>query len=563
MDVSVIIPARNEEFLQRTIDSVLSASKADTEVIAVLDGYWPTPGVEDNERVRLIHLSESIGQRAAINMGVRLSNAKYVMKLDAHCILDDGFDVKLMADMEEDWVVLPRMYNLDVFHWKCLECGREENQGPKPEKCQQCGKTKFERKIVWKPRKHHNDYMWFDTNLRMAYFDGNYLKPYGDDINELKLKYSHKTRDWAQYEITDVMNGLGACWFLSRDWYWHIGGCDEAHGSWGQQAVEMACKAWLSGGRHVVNKKTWFAHLFRTQGGFSWPYPMHNSDVEKARAYSRDLWLNDKWPMAKRKFSWLIEKFSPLPGWDVSNSRQTTAKQPTSGIIYYTDNQCEERVALAARQQIKNSVNGMPIVSVSLYPLMDFGKNIVYRGERGHITYFRQILTALEHLNTDIVYFCEHDVLYNPTHFMLKPADEYIYYYNENTWKVCAKTGQALFYYTKQVSGLFGYRKLLLDHYRKRIERIEREGFSRGMGYEPGTHRPPNGIDGYRAEGVFSEIPLIDIRHNSNLTANRFSRDKFRSQRSCEGWTMASEVPGWGRTKGRFNEFLLGLNDVY
>lgn len=63
----------------------------------------------------------------------------------------------------------------------------------------------------------------------------------------------------------------------------------------------------------MVNKKTWFAHYFR--GNVGWPYDITNKEVEHARKYSRDLWLNDKWPKATRKFQWLLDKFDP-PGWD-------------------------------------------------------------------------------------------------------------------------------------------------------------------------------------------------------------------------------------------------------
>jgi len=53
-----------------------------------------------------------------------------------------------------------------------------------------------------------------------------------------------------------------------------------------------------------------------------------------------------------------------------------------------------------------------------------------------------------------------------------------------------------------------------------------------------------------------SEQPNIDIRHKGNLTPSRWSRDKFRNQKYCQGWTEANEVPGWGVTFGRFDEFL-------
>jgi len=109
---------------------------------------------------------------------------------------------------------------------------------------------------------------------------------------------------------------------LKRDRFWELGGCDEAHGSWGQFGTEWACKTWLSGGRLITSKRTWFAHMFRTGNfrgsgwlGGSFPYPISGDAQEYAKRYSRDLWLNNKWPGAKHKLSWLIKKFWPVPGW--------------------------------------------------------------------------------------------------------------------------------------------------------------------------------------------------------------------------------------------------------
>jgi len=121
--------------------------------------------------------------------------------------------------------------------------------------------------------------------------------------------------------IDEVMSCMGCCFFMHKDRYWELGGCDEGHGHWGQQGVEIACKAWLSGGRLMVNKNTWFAHFFRGGGvpdgeqrGAPWP-GFTQEMVDKARDYSEDLWLNDKWPQAKNKFKWLLEKFNP-PTWE-------------------------------------------------------------------------------------------------------------------------------------------------------------------------------------------------------------------------------------------------------
>ena len=111
-NLSILIPARNEQFLARTIQDILENLRGDTEVIVVCDGNWPDPPVEDHERVTLIYHSESIGQRAAINEAARLSTAKFILKADAHCSFAPGFDVALMADCEYDWTMVPMMWNL-------------------------------------------------------------------------------------------------------------------------------------------------------------------------------------------------------------------------------------------------------------------------------------------------------------------------------------------------------------------------------------------------------------------------------------------------------------------
>jgi len=112
------------------------------------------------------------------------------------------------------------------------------------------------------------------------------------------------------------MSFIGACWFMYRQRYWDLDGLDEKHGSWGQVGTEMACKTWLSGGKLLTSKKTWFAHMFRTKHpGFGFPYKMSGNQQEKAREYSQDIWLNNKWPKQKYPLEWLVERFKPVPDW--------------------------------------------------------------------------------------------------------------------------------------------------------------------------------------------------------------------------------------------------------
>jgi len=531
MDLSILIPARNEMFLAKTVENVLENIRADSEIIVVCDGSWPNPPIEDNPRINLIYHSESIGQRAATNEAAKLSKAKFIMKLDAHCKVSPGFDEILMDDCQYDWTIVPRMYNLHAFDWVCQNCQDRVYQGPKPSECRKCNQSNFEMDIIWKEKTNPtSDFMRFDKELHFQYW------------------MAYKKRPEAQGDLAETMSLLGACWLMHRERYWELDGLDEAHGSWGQMGTEIACKTWLSGGRLITNKKAWFAHLFRTQPGFGFPYP--NPGAHKAQEYSRNLWLNDKWVKAKHPLSWLIKKFAPVPDWDIEK------KELAKGVVYYTDNRLDCDIMLSVQKQLSHSVNGHQIVSVSLQPL-EFGQNIVFDGDRSILTMFKQILAGLEACQADIIFFCEHDWLYHSSHFSFVPPREDTFYYNENSWKVNSQTGQALFYYCKQTATLCAYRELLIEHYRKRIERVEKEGkYDRHIGFEPGCHSFPRGIDNYKTESWMSEYPNIDIRHDKNLTPSRWSQGQFRNQKYCQGWTLSDSVPGWGMTKNRFPEFL-------
>jgi glycosyltransferase involved in cell wall biosynthesis len=301
-DLSVLIPARCETWLARTIRDIREHSEADTEVIAVLDGDWPEPPVIDDPKVILIHVTDPIGQRGAVNVAAALSRAEFVMKLDAHCAVDQGFDAKLIApyrngELTRTTTTIPRMYALHVFDWVCKTCQARYYQADPVPVCT-CGASEFETQEVWQPRTFRlTDFGRFDNTMHWQYWRKYYKRPE------------------AQPDLADVLSSVGASFFMRRDRFLELDGLDEKHGFWGQFGTEISCKSWLSGGRQVVNKRTWFAHFFRV-GKLRFPYPISGEAQERAREYSRDLWLNDKWPKAVRPLSWLIDHFAPVPGWN-------------------------------------------------------------------------------------------------------------------------------------------------------------------------------------------------------------------------------------------------------
>lgn len=551
MELSIVIPARNEMFIRQTVENIISNIRGDTEVIVVLDGYWPEDKLVDDPKLTVVHFGESIGQRAATNVAVKLSKAKYIMKMDAHCAVDEGFDVKMIKDMQDDWTMVPIMYNLHAFDWLCKKCGNREYQGITPTSCPKCDNiTDFERVIVWKEKRNPESTSYcFDAEPHFQYFK------------------EFKQRPEGQGDLTETMSLQGSCFMLTRDKYWELNICDEEFGSWGSQGIEVAVKTWLSGGRVIVNHNTWYAHMFRTKGGdFGFPYPISGKQTAHAKKMAKELFFNNKWPLQKKPLYWLVEKFWPVPGWtqeqldelkkanfnievvpSVPDPISSQASEKISrGMVYYTDNKCDKEILKVVQENINNIRNGNRLVSVSLKPI-DFGENIVLNLERSALTMFKQILAGLNEIDSDIVFFIEHDVLYHPSHFDFVPPKKDVFYYNQNTWQIRLADGFAVRWDCKKTSQLCAYRDLLISHYEERIRRVEKEGFTRRMGYEPGSHNRPERVDNYKAETWFSQYPNLDIRHDKNLTSSRWHPSEFRSQKNCRNWKEShiSQLDGW------------------
>lgn len=558
-DLSILIPSRNEMFLKNTIENIFANIEGNTEVIAILDGGWPIDNLADHDDLRLIYNPQSIGQRAATNQAARLSKAKYLMKCDAHCSFDKGFDIKMMREMRDDFTMAPLMKNLHAFDWVCAD-GHRRYQGPSGP-CKECGKE-TKRDILWKAKDRPKSVSYcFDSTPHFQYF-GDYAK-----------------RPESQGEITETMSLQGSCFMLTRDKYWKLGVCDENFGSWGSQGIEVAVKTWLSGGRVMVNKKTWYAHMFRTQGGdFGFPYPISGTDQEKAKSFARDLFFNNKWDKQVRPLSWLVEKFWPVKGWsgeDLAKLKANTFRfrnsdsdikpaeiepvsdqlpaqgiiyqnRPTRGIIFFTDNRLKLKIAHRVQRQLKkiSKTKHIPIVSASLKKMTFGDKNIHFPHlKRGYLAMFKQILGALENSTADIIFFAEHDVLYHPSHFDFTPPKKDIFYYNQNWWRLRSTDGFAVHWNANQVSGLAAYREHLLKFYRKRFQEVEQNGYKSKMGFEPG------GRNSKLTCAWKSKYPNVDIKHGRNVSKNKWSLADFRDKTTSKNFMTAKEIPGWGKTE--------------
>lgn len=275
--LSIIIPSKNEQFLNQTIEDLLKNAHGEIEVIAILDGY--KTDLPQDDRVRFVYHEESVGMRRGINSGVEAAKGDYIMKIDAHCMVSPGFDVELVNSCEPNWVMIPRRKRLDAENW-CV---------------QDVGKPDVDYEYLTYPD-NPND--WGGACI----------------TGKLWTERAIARKDIA---IDDTPASQGSCWFMHKEYFKELGLMDyENYGPFFNESQEIATKAVLSGGRYVVNKNTWYAHLHKGKK-YGRGYRMENNWLNQGREGTMRLMSGKKiFATQKYPFSHMIEMYMPMPSWD-------------------------------------------------------------------------------------------------------------------------------------------------------------------------------------------------------------------------------------------------------
>jgi len=251
--LSVIIPSYKDPKLQKTIDSLLENSELGDalEIVVVLDGYWPKVPLKEDKRVVTVHLGRNRGMRGAINIGVLASTGEYLMRTDEHAIFSKGYDRIAVSQIEDNWIMTPRRYFLDVDKWEVMEIAPVDYSDLKMQKVSE-GVYKFSG-----------------------------------------LERKSKAKKNADVMIDETMAMQGSCWFMKRTWWDEvIGELDsENYGPLYQDSHEMVFKTWKAGGKLMVNKNIWHAHKHRSfRRTHNNGTPENPSDNERCWAYSVKTW---------------------------------------------------------------------------------------------------------------------------------------------------------------------------------------------------------------------------------------------------------------------------------
>ncbi len=281
--LSIIIPAYREPFLNKTIDSLLENATGEIEILPVIDGYAPSEPVRQDPRIKVINLEQNLGMRGAINAGLDQAKGEFLMKMDAHCVIGQGYDKVLTEDCEEDYLIIPRRYTLDSTNWV-----RREDRTP-------------------------TDYHFLNYPAETEYGYCMTPQPY------------KRAKGSASPDLVDsTMTFQGSCWVAQRKYFMeHIGHLDgrvETYGSFADEQLEIGLKYWLGGGQVKVDKKMWYAHL--SKRGYHYVQELFSRKYKKGEQVIRNHtwatrhWLNNEELKMVYPFSWLVEKFWPIPTWN-------------------------------------------------------------------------------------------------------------------------------------------------------------------------------------------------------------------------------------------------------
>jgi len=251
-----------------------------------LDGYWPEPylastGVThainwEDKRIRALHVGQPIGMRPMINAMFQISSGNYLMKLDAHCSVSEGFDLLMREEVDKHTVAVPRRYRLDPERWAWQDVGKPPIDA------------------------HYLSYP--NTSHAGAGLHG--------------TVWPARAAARTHLLIDEEMSSQGSCWFMQRKHFeqrlfpMEV----ERYGNFVQEFQEVGLKTWLGGGRVIVNKKAWYAHLHKGKT-YGRGYFISKQEMDAGQRAATDYWLYDRWEARKRNLGWLIDRFAPVPGW--------------------------------------------------------------------------------------------------------------------------------------------------------------------------------------------------------------------------------------------------------
>lgn len=363
--ISIIVLARDEEFLKPTLENLIERAEGSIEIICVLDGPTNYPILE-HELVTYIKHEEPHGRRPSTNEAVQKAKGVYLFHVDAHVLTyTQGYDLLFKeACQDHKTMVIPNLDKLITGEWR----GKGRRMGHK------------------------------------------YI------THKMKDAWS-STKSQEVIEPTITGNGMG--WFLSKDYFLALGGCDESYGKiWGNFGLEWAIKVWLSdpdgrgAGQVLLHKNIVFAHMWKNKVGYS----TAGAGGGRSRLWE---WVEGKGKNQVRDFSFFEEEFSHLIPFHRGGTKnplivnQVTVIMNTNGLYPHL---MEEAIESFLRQNYKHK----HLIIVCTHPsglrLHKEYNNITILNVKPFKTFPEQIAYAIRQVKTKYWCVMDSDDIFFPDH---------------------------------------------------------------------------------------------------------------------------------------------------
>jgi len=215
---SIIIASRNEKYLNKTIENLLETSTGKIEILVGLDGY--DYDVIKSDKIKVIKEEKPIGRRKISNKLVKLATGKFLFEIDAHCIMDLGWDTKLKCVCDEGNIISCVIDSINEEKW--------QTDGNKWLGC------------------------YIDENFNWGWLN---FKP---------------QEDWEKVEET--LSFFSAVWMIQKDTFLNFNGHKEYLGQHVNEDIEWTCNILGTGGHISIRTDVKCAHLFRNE------FPYKNND---------------------------------------------------------------------------------------------------------------------------------------------------------------------------------------------------------------------------------------------------------------------------------------------
>jgi polypeptide N-acetylgalactosaminyltransferase len=229
MNVSIIMTALDEPYINRTIDDIVDKSGSMLKEIIVIDDCSKEKVESDSATV--IRNSSRKGLIWGRNYATDLAKSEVVISIDPHSSVTRGW-LEAMCDIlqkKPKSVVTPKTWMLNPELWT------------------------INRKVVGRKTR-------WDWSLNFDWFNSP-----GDKTPSI----------------------AGHCFAFKKDWWEKTGRFDDSMKSWGGENIEFALKTWLCGGQVLIGS-CFVSHWFKEK--FQYDFPDWHVRYNKCRV--AEVWLD-------------------------------------------------------------------------------------------------------------------------------------------------------------------------------------------------------------------------------------------------------------------------------